>query len=101
MAVQAGIESAISRWLVRGAIALLASSSGVLGLHARASAEPYSFGVIPQRSAVLSAQYWNPILRYVSSKSGLDLALRMAKTAPDHAEAIGRGARLQCFQFFF
>ena len=30
----------------------------------------YSFGVLPQRSATLTAQYWNPILMYVGDKCG-------------------------------
>jgi len=58
---------------------------------ARAEERPYSFGVISQRSPLLTAQYWNPILRYVSEKSGVPLALKLAKTGPDHAAMIGRG----------
>lgn len=56
-----------------------------------ADVQSYRFGVIPQRSAVLSAQYWNPILKYVGNKTGLELELRIAKTAPEHAAMIGRG----------
>lgn len=52
----------------------------------------FSFGVISQRSAVLTAQYWNPILRYVSQQSGVPLQLKLAKSGPDHAQMIGRGA---------
>lgn len=51
----------------------------------------YSFGVITQRSPVLTAQYWNPILRHVSERSGVPLTLKLAKTAPDHSDMIGRG----------
>ena len=36
---------------------------------------PFSFGVISQRSPLLSAQFWNPILRYVSDRSGVPLEL--------------------------
>lgn len=54
-------------------------------------AAPLSFGVITQRSPVLTAQYWNPILRYVSEKSGVPLRLKLAKTGSDHSEMIGRG----------
>ncbi len=49
-----------------------------------------SFGVISQRSAVLTAQYWNPILRYVSRHSGVPLQIKLAKNAPEHAAMIGR-----------
>lgn len=44
---------------------------------------PLPFGVINQRSIALTAEYWNPILAYVSRRSGVPLQLRMAKTAPE------------------
>lgn len=55
------------------------------------AAERYSFGVLSQRSPVLTAQYWNPILAYVSRKTGIDLELKVARTAPESSAAIGRG----------
>lgn len=58
---------------------------------AGAEPTPLSFGVITQRSPVLTAQYWNPILRYVSEKSGVTLRLKLAKTGSDHSEMISRG----------
>ncbi|MGE5526928.1 MAG: phosphate/phosphite/phosphonate ABC transporter substrate-binding protein [Rhodospirillaceae bacterium] len=58
---------------------------------AHAEEASFSFGVITQRSPVLTAQYWNPILRYVSEKSGVPLRLKLAKTGPEHSEMIGRG----------
>jgi phosphonate transport system substrate-binding protein len=56
-------------------------------------AEPRSatFGVISQRSPVLTAQYWNPILRYVSERAGVKLELRVARTGDEHAEGVARG----------
>ncbi len=51
----------------------------------------YSFGVLSQRSAVLTAQYWNPILGYVQSKTGVTLFLKLARTAPDSNTATERG----------
>ncbi len=54
-------------------------------------AESYSFGVLSQRSAVLSAQYWNPILEYVHKKTGIELVLKLARTAPESNEAIEHG----------
>lgn len=56
-----------------------------------ACAESYSFGVLSQRSAVLTAQYWNPILGYVEKKTGIHLVLKAARTAPESNEAIERG----------
>lgn len=71
------------------------SSLGVAGFFAMlalpALAAPYAFGVVPQRSAVLTAQYWNPILNYISTATGIQIELKMARTAPEHAEGIGRG----------
>jgi len=51
----------------------------------------YSFGVLPQRSAVLSAQYWNPILDYVARKVGVTLELGTRRTALEYSEAEARG----------
>lgn len=55
------------------------------------SAETYSFGVLPQRSGVLTAEYWNPILDYVQRKTGVSLRLKAARTAPESNDAIERG----------
>lgn len=60
-------------------------------LPGRASAEAMSFGVLSQRSPVLTAQYWNPILDYVSRKSGVRLHLRVTRTTPESNRAIARG----------
>ena len=56
-----------------------------------AFAESYSFGVLSQRSAVLTAQSWNPILDYVKRKTGVGLALKVACTAPESNDANERG----------
>ena len=77
----------IRRYVAAVAAALVCSATPPAG----AQDTPLSFGVITQRSPVLTAQYWNPILRYVSEKSGVPLRLKLAKTAPEHSEMIGRG----------
>lgn len=77
-----------------GLSSLLALSLSLLVLSFRAgplAAEPYTFGVLSQRSAVLSAQYWNPILDYVKARTGVDLTLKLARTAPESNEATARG----------
>lgn len=51
-----------------------------------------SFGVISQRSPVLTAQYWNPILQYLTARTGCPLELHVARTGPEHASGVGRGA---------
>jgi hypothetical protein len=40
---------------------------------AQAPAKPYAFNVLNQRTLALTAEYWNPILTYVSKKSGVPL----------------------------
>jgi phosphonate transport system substrate-binding protein len=60
-------------------------------LSADVIAQSYSFGVINQRSPTLTAQYWNPILDYVSKKTGLNLVLRMGKDVKETDEATRRG----------
>ena len=46
-----------------------------------APAKPYAFNVLNQRTIALTAEYWNPILTYVSKKSGVPLELKLAKNA--------------------
>jgi phosphonate transport system substrate-binding protein len=64
---------------------------GGLPSPARAAPQSYSFGVLSQRSAVLTAQYWNPILTYVGEKAGVDLRLKLTHTAPECNEGIANG----------
>jgi phosphonate transport system substrate-binding protein len=47
---------------------------------AMAGEKAYTFGMLNQRNAVLTAQYWNPILEYVGRKSGVLLQLKIGKT---------------------
>src|SRR5216684_6754230 len=71
----------ICRTLGRAAAILLAA----LALHSPGAAaqHAYAFNVLNQRSISLTAQYWNPILTYVSRKSGVPLELKLAKTAKE------------------
>ena len=58
---------------------ILAAAAAMHAPHAAAQ-KPYTFYVLNQRSVALTAQYWNPILTYVSQKSGVPLELKLAKT---------------------
>lgn len=70
----------IGRAIARGA-ALIAA---FLAIQPARSAEPaLSFYVLHQRSIGLTAQYWNPILTYVSHKSGVPLELKLNRTAKE------------------
>lgn len=62
----------------------------VSGAHATDD-KVWTFGVLNQRSIRLTAEYWNPILNYVSLKSGVKLHLILAKTAPETDAMIHRG----------
>src|SRR3989440_12260089 len=71
------IRRAVKRAATILAVAVAMHSPGVAGQQA------YSFYVLNQRSVALTAQYWNPILTYVSKKSGVPLELKLAKTAKE------------------
>ena len=62
-----------------------------LGTKGRAENQPLLFGVIIWRSPTLTAQFWNPILRHVSEKSGVSLQLKVAPTGPEHTAMVRRG----------
>lgn len=56
-----------------------------------AGAQSWTFGVVPQRSATLTAEYWNPLLDYVQRRSGVSLSLTLARTGDGTRRAIARG----------
>lgn len=58
---------------------------------APAAAAAHSFGVLPQRSAVLTAQYWNPILAYAERRSGVPLRLEIARSGSESGAEVARG----------
>jgi phosphonate transport system substrate-binding protein len=69
---------------------LIAAIFGVFLSHSL-HADTYSFGVLPQRSPVLTAQYWNPIFDYVQRKTGINLTLKLARNAQESDEISGKG----------
>ena len=64
---------------------LLATAGGALAV------DTLTFGVIPQRSVVITAQYWNPILQYVGRKCGVKLELKLEKSGQEFSTMVGRG----------
>lgn len=52
---------------------------------------PLRFGVLNQQSAIQTAERWNPILRYLSQKTGIPLRLIMAPTVQETDAMMGRG----------
>ena len=74
-------------------LSLLSLCTGLSGGQTVSTPAPptYSFGVLAQRSAVLTAQYWNPILSYVEQQTGVTLQLKTARTANESRETTQRG----------
>lgn len=72
---------------------LIASFALLLSLaaHAWEAGGPYPFGVLNHRSPTLTAEYWNPILAWVSRRSGVPLTLRIARTANETTDMAARG----------
>jgi phosphonate transport system substrate-binding protein len=64
----------------------------VLAPLGRAAEQSFAFNVLSQRSVALTAQYWNPILIYVSGKSGVPLELKLAKTTKERNVLAEQGA---------
>jgi phosphonate transport system substrate-binding protein len=52
---------------------------------------PFAFGVLNQRSLQATAAYWNPILNYVSTRSGVPLELHIARTANETTDRVVAG----------
>ena len=71
---------------------VLATAIGFATPAQAAQQQPYAFNVLHQRSVALTAQYWNPILLYVSKKSGVPLELKLAKTTKDANALAEQGA---------
>lgn len=67
------------------ALGVLAATFGIPGTGGCGEAErPYLFNVLNHRSVALTAQYWNPIILYVSRKSGVPLDLRLNRTSREN-----------------
>lgn len=57
----------------------------------QAAQTPYAFGVVNQRSLQATAAYWNPILHYVSLRSGVPLELHIGRTANETTDRVVAG----------
>lgn len=65
--------------------ACLLCLASLLFVRAAAAAEPptYNFSPVNQYNLQVSASFWNPIVRYVSQKSGVRLNLKLGRTSAD------------------
>ncbi len=71
---------------------ILATIALLSGSPAHGQEKHYAFNVLNQRSVALTAQYWNPILTYVSAKSGVPLELKLAKSSDEGNAQAEHGA---------
>jgi len=53
-------------------------------------ASPLQFGVLNQQSAIQTARKWNPVLRYLTQKTGIPLQLKMGQTVEQTDAMMGR-----------
>jgi phosphonate transport system substrate-binding protein len=81
--------SLMKKWVVAAWLGIV--SLVALGAPGWSQNQSLSFGVIIWRSPTLTAQFWNPILRYVSERSGVPLQLKVAQTGNEHTAMVRRG----------
>lgn len=72
-------------------IALLCLALASWHSFAETTATTLAFGVLNQQSPAKTAERWNPILRYLTEKTGLHFQLRMGATVQDTDTMMGRG----------
>ena len=71
------LGSHLLRWVLALSVLLPAWAS------AQTSAQGYRFSPVNQFDIKLTAEHWNPILQYVSEKSGVKLTLKLGRTSQD------------------
>src|SRR5574343_68605 len=73
--------------LAAAAVATVGASPWARGQSAAAPAAMpeggYRFSPVPQQSIPLVAGYWNPILAWVSARSGVKLQLKISRTSAE------------------
>lgn len=80
------------RTLITRAAALLLGFLALPSAALAVESEAYLFNVLNHRSVSLTAQYWNPIMVYVTKKSGVPLELRLNKTSKENTAIAETGA---------
>jgi phosphonate transport system substrate-binding protein len=92
ISIQIGRGQRMIRKAMKYAAALLVAALALQAPGAAAQQKPYTFYVLNQRSVALTAQYWNPILTFVSRKSGVPLELKLTKTPQEGNALAEKGA---------
>jgi phosphonate transport system substrate-binding protein len=70
----------IAKLIHLAAALTLGALSPVLSM---AQPKPMAFNVLNQRTLALTAEYWNPIISYVSKKSGVPMELKLARNSAE------------------
>lgn len=73
------------RWLF--AFWLVCLSGAALAVESK----PLVFGVLNQQSPIVTAEKWNPILRYLAEVTGIPMQFRMGPTVQETDAMMGRG----------
>lgn len=68
---------------LRTAAMQVTTTLALAGATVPAMAQEYRFSPVNQYGIKLTAEYWNPIIQYVSDKSGVKLSLRIGRTSAD------------------
>ena len=71
------------QFLRRLATSAMALMMGALPAIVQAESPSYNFSPVNQYGIQLTAAYWNPIITYVSEKSGVKLNLKIGRTSAD------------------
>lgn len=72
----------LTRW-ARLVLAFVASQAALATTGWAGDEKIYKFSPVNQFGIELTASYWNPIIQYVSSRSGVKLSLKIGRTSAD------------------
>lgn len=85
------IQAAVAGILLFPLVALAQTTQPATKAPAQSN-KPLAFHPLNQRTTALMAAYWNPIVRYVSVKSGVPLELKLAKNSTEGNALAEQGA---------
>lgn len=76
---------------LRKMLSLLCLACFLAGTAWASDGHPLVFGVLNQQSPLLTAERWNPLLRYLTEATGIPLQLKMGRTVQETDAMMGRG----------
>ncbi|MCV2403472.1 phosphate/phosphite/phosphonate ABC transporter substrate-binding protein [Marinomonas sp. C2222] len=63
----------------------------IFGLPIQAQDRVFTFGIVPQQSAITLAKNWGPILQHLSKETGYKIVFRTAKDIPEFEQRVLKG----------